>query len=82
MSLRGFDLKSRIEQLQVILRALQFFITHCEVEGHKLHLQIVQQSLMSWNAQTADESSVATMMDIMVHDLRDTRDEGLSLARE
>ena len=36
---------------------------------------------MSWNSQTSDESCVATMMDIMVCDLRDTRDEGLSLAR-
>ena len=82
MSLIVFDLKSCIERVQVILRALQLFKTHSEVEGHELNLQIVQQSLMSWNAQTADESSVATMMDIMVHDLRDTRDEGLSLARE
>ena len=56
-------------------------VTHCEVEGNELHLQVVQQSLMSWNSQTADESSVATMMDIMVRDLRDTQGEGLTLAR-
>ena len=81
MSLRGFDLKSCIERVQAILRARQFFITHCEVEGHELHLQVVQQSLMSWNTQNSDESSMATMMDNLVHDLRDTRHDGLSLAR-
>ena len=67
--LKGLDLKSCIERVQVILRALQFYITHCEVEGNELHLQVVQQGLMSWNSQTADESLVANMMDIMVHDL-------------
>ena len=67
--------------MQAILRALQFFITHCKVEGHELHLQVVQQSLMSWNAQNSDESSVATMMDNLVCDLRDTRHDGLSLVR-